>query len=99
MIRHTVAFTLKHAAGSAAERAFLVDAQVLATIPTVRHFECLRQVGQKTGHTFGFSMEFDTQQGYDAYNLHPVHVQFVDTRWKPEVAAFIELDYVAFEPV
>jgi hypothetical protein len=43
MIRHTVAFTLKHDAGSSAERDFLEAADVLADIPGVLRFEKLRQ--------------------------------------------------------
>ncbi|TAX71854.1 Dabb family protein [Rhizobium leguminosarum] len=93
MIRHTVAFRLKHEAGSAEEMSFLADALVLAKIPSVRNFEQLRQTSPKNDFTFGFSMEFDDQAGYDTYNLHPLHVAFVRDRWVPEVADFLEIDY------
>lgn len=93
MIRHTVVFTLKHAPGSAEERQFLVDAMVLAKIPTVRNFEQLRQVSRKNAYKFGFSMEFDDQAGYDTYDQHPDHVAFVRDRWKTEVTDFLEIDY------
>lgn len=98
MIRHTVAFKLRHPAGSQAETAFLSAAQILATIPTVRRFERLHQVSPKNNFTFGFSMEFASQQDYEAYNVHPEHVKFVETRWKPEVLDFLEIDYVPYEP-
>ena len=97
MIRHTVAFKLKHPAGSELERAFLTAAQVLSAIPTVRKFERLRHVGKKNAFAFGLSMEFASQQDYDAYNVHPDHIHFVEARWKPEVLDFIELDYVQYE--
>ena len=93
MIRHTVAFRLKHDAGSAEEMAFLADTLMFATIPSVRHFEQLRQTSPKNDFTFGLSMEFADQAGYDAYNIHPLHVAFVRDRWVPEVADFIEIDY------
>jgi hypothetical protein len=93
MIRHTVAFRLKHEAGSAEEASFLRDALVLENIPSVRNFEQLRQTSPKNDFTFGFSMEFDDQSGYDAYNVHPDHVAFVRDRWLPEVVAFLEIDY------
>ena len=32
---------------------------------------------------------------YTAYNQHPDHVAFVQGRWIPEVADFLEVDYVA----
>jgi hypothetical protein len=97
MIRHTVAFTLKHEAGSAEERAFLRDARALAEIPGVRGFEQLRQVGSKSSFAFGFSMEFDDQAAYSGYNEHPVHRAFVRDRWESEVVEFLELDYVAYD--
>jgi Stress responsive A/B Barrel Domain len=95
MIRHTVVFTLKHAAGSAAETDFLEAAEVLADIPGVKTFEKLRQVSRKNDFAFGFSMEFADQAAYSVYDNHPWHVAFVQDRWIPEVAHFMEIDYVA----
>ncbi|GAA2110179.1 Dabb family protein [Microlunatus panaciterrae] len=94
MIRHTVAFSLHHSAGSAEEADFLEAARALADIPGVQQFEQLRQVSPKSEFTFCFSMEFGTQQAYQHYNDHPVHTAFVRGRWEPEVAAFQELDFV-----
>jgi hypothetical protein len=93
MIRHTVVFSLNHAAGSAEEGAFLRDAHILAAIPGVEKFEQLRQVSPKNDYAFGFSMEFADQAAYSAYNDHPDHVAFVRDRWVPEVARFLEIDY------
>ena len=95
MIRHTVVFSLKHAAGSAEEGAFLREALVLADILGVEKFEQLRQVSPKNDYAFGFSMEFADQTAYTGYNEHPVHVAFVRDRWVPEVERFLEIDYVA----
>jgi hypothetical protein len=93
MIRHTVAFRLRHPSGSAEEAAFLSEALVLRDIPVVQNFEQLRQVSEKNEFAFGFSMEFADHQAYDVYNEHPVHVAFVAERWVPEVEAFQEADY------
>ena len=92
-IRHTVSFTLRHAAGSTEESAFLAAAQELATIDGVEAFELLRQVGAKSEFRFGISMEFADQSAYDGYNEHPAHVRFVSERWIPEVSDFLELDF------
>ena len=97
MIRHTVVFRLIHPDGSPAEAAFLADATVLASIPGVTNFERLRQVGPKNPFTFGFSMEFADQAHYAGYNEHPDHVAFVRDRWVPEVAEFLEIDYVPLD--
>jgi hypothetical protein len=95
MIRHTVVFRLKHAAGSTDEAKFLADSRrILAAIPGVENFEAMRQVSPKNDYAFGFSMEFADQAAYDGYNTHPDHVAFVSDRWVPEVAAFLEIDYV-----
>ncbi|KRA48316.1 Dabb family protein [Devosia sp. Root635] len=94
MIRHTVVFSLRHAAGSVEEGAFLRDARVLAKIPGVEKFEQLRQVSAKNDYAFGFSMEFVDEAAYGRYNDHPDHVAFVKDRWMPEVARFLEIDYV-----
>ena len=73
----------------------LASAMILKTIPGVQAFERLRQVSPKNDYAFGFSMEFADQAAYDAYNTHPDHVAFVRGRWIPEVAAFMEIDYIA----
>jgi Stress responsive A/B Barrel Domain len=96
MIRHTVVFKLKHARASAQEQSFLQAARELAAIPCVRNFECLRQVSPKNNFDFGLSMEFASQQDYDAYNIHPDHERFVQMRWIPEVQDFLEIDYAPF---
>jgi hypothetical protein len=94
MIRHTVVFALKHPQGSPEERKFLEDALALGRIPTVQNFERLRQVSAKNSYRFDFSLEFADQAAYTAYDVHPVHVAFVRDRWKVEVSAFMEIDYV-----
>jgi len=94
MITHLVAFRTRHPVGSAAEAAFLKAGRELAGLPMVHAFKCFRQIGRKCQFTWVFSMEFAGQAEYDAYNAHPVHVQFVETRWKPEVESFLEIDQV-----
>ena len=94
MIRHTVAFRLRHPKGSAAEADFLRAADVLAKIPGVQKFEKLQQVSAKNDFRFGFSMEFANQAAYHSYDAHAEHVRFVRERWVPEVEAFLEVDYM-----
>jgi hypothetical protein len=95
MIRHTVAFRLKHPRGSDEEASFLTAARSLSKIPSVQHFESMRQIGKKSNFSFGLSMEFADEAAYSSYDRHPVHMAFVDTRWISEVVDFLELDYVA----
>jgi heme-degrading monooxygenase HmoA len=98
MIRHTVVFRLRHAAGSAAEADFLSTARAqLKPIPGVERFEVLRQTGQQSPYRFSLSMEFANADAYAAYNEHPEHQGFVQARWIPEVDEFVELDFEAYD--
>jgi quinol monooxygenase YgiN len=97
MIRHTVAFTLVHAADSEQERDFLSGGpELLRAIPGVLDFAVSRQVSPKSRYRFQFAMSFADEQAYAAYNDHPDHQHFVATRWATEVAEFEELDFVAY---
>jgi hypothetical protein len=95
VIRHAAIFRLHHAAGSAEEASFLAALAGLKAIPGVERFEIAREVSPKNGFAFAVSMLFVDQAAYEAYNVHPLHVAFVDGRWIPEVAEFMEHDTVA----
>ena len=95
MIRHAALFRLKHAAGSVAEADFLAALAGLAAIPGVQDFEIARETSPKNAFAFAVSMRFSDQAAYDGYNAHPAHVAFVQGRWLPEVAEFMEHDTVA----
>ena len=96
-IEHTVNFRLAHPAGSAEEAEFLATArETLTQIPGVEQFTISRQVSEKSGLAWRFSMVFADQGVYDAYNVHPLHTGFVEGRWVPEVAEFQEYDFVAY---
>lgn len=94
MIRHSVVFKLHHEPGSTEEKAFFDAANVLTGIPGVENFQKLREVSAKNDYTYCFAMEFADQATYDAYNVHPDHVWFVENKWLPEVADFLEIDTV-----
>jgi hypothetical protein len=94
-IRHTVVFTLSHPEGSPDETNFLAAAARLSAIPGVQEFEILHEVSPKNDYRYGISMEFADGEAYEGYNGHPDHVAFVQRRWIPEVADFLEIDYIA----
>ncbi|MGC3994654.1 MAG: Dabb family protein [Propionicimonas sp.] len=97
-IQHTVVFRLRHGQGSGEETAFLATAHdTLTAIPGVEDFTISRQVSPKSDLDWQFSMVFADQAAYDAYNNHPSHVGFVESRWVPEVASFQEYDFVGLE--
>ncbi|MEK4063236.1 MULTISPECIES: Dabb family protein [Paenibacillus] len=93
-IIHSVIFSLTHEKGSSEEIQFLEEGKLkLSSIPCVNKFQVFRQVSQKNEYDFGFSMVFETQLDYEAYNVHPVHIDFVANRWDTEVKQFMEIDY------
>lgn len=95
MIRHAALFRLNHAPGSAAEADFLTALAGLTAIPGVQDFAISRETSPKNPFAFVVSMTFADQAAYDAYNDHPAHLAFVQGRWLPEVAEFMEHDSVA----
>jgi len=97
MIIHSVIFSLKHEKTSDEAQTFLRDGQnLLSSIPSVKNFQVFNQVSAKNNYQYGFSMEFDSQADYDAYNEHPIHTSFVEDRWKVEVTDFLEIDYESY---
>ena len=90
-----MSFALVHPAASKDEAAFLEAAERLAAIPGVEDFELLAEVSAKNDYRFGISMEFADRSVYERYNDHPDHVDFVQSRWVPEVADFLEVDYTS----
>jgi quinol monooxygenase YgiN len=94
MIRHAAIFRLKHAKGSAEEKSFLAALDALRAIPGVENFEIARETSPKNDFDYAVSMTFADQAAYDGYNNHPSHVAFVQGRWIPEVAVFMEHDTV-----
>jgi hypothetical protein len=92
MIRHAALFRLNHPAGSPEESSFLTALAGLEKIPGVQDFLISRETSPKNPYAFAVSMVFADQPAYDGYNQHPDHVSFVQTRWIPEVAEFMEHD-------
>ena len=96
-IQHMVIFCLKQPAGSAEADQFLTDGQrLLTSIPVVKNFRAFIQVSSKNDYDYGFSMEFADQADYGTYNAHPVHTDFVEGRWVPEVSRFLEIDFKGY---
>ncbi len=98
-VKHMVIFDLRHEKGSEEARRFMEDGRrILSAIPVVQSFQAYDQVSPKNDFTYGFSMIFRDSAAYEAYNLHPDHVDFVQNRWVPEVARHLEIDFENFNP-
>ncbi|AOZ92537.1 Dabb family protein [Paenibacillus crassostreae] len=96
-IKHMVIFNLHSGKDTPEAEAFLKDsATELAAIPGVQQFEIFHQVSIKNEYDYGFSMIFANQIAYDTYNNHPVHQNYVATRWLKEVSQFQEIDFINY---
>ncbi|WP_438347949.1 Dabb family protein [Paenibacillus sp. FA6] len=96
-IKHMVTFSLHGGKDTPAAEAFLKEStKELSTIPGVQQFEVLRQVSSKNEYDYAFSMIFENQKAYDTYNDHPVHQNYVATRWLKEVSHFQEIDLISY---
>jgi len=96
-IRHSVAFTLRHAEGSPEEASFLAALTALREIDGIEAYEVVREVSAKNSFRFGASMEFADRAAYDAYNGDPRHTAFVQDRWLREVTDFLEVDFAPLD--
>ncbi|HLO43292.1 MAG TPA: Dabb family protein [Leadbetterella sp.] len=97
MIRHSVILKLKSTLTVEQKTSFFAAVDALRNIPNVRQFEVLNQVSSKNKFEYGISMEFDTNEQFDAYTIHPDHVAFVSDFWIPNVEDFLEIDYTLYE--
>lgn len=94
-ITHMVTFSLHVEKDSPEALTFLKEsATELAAIPGVQQFEVFHQVSLKNEYDYGFSMIFANQEAYDSYNNHPVHQNYVATRWLKDVSHFQEIDLI-----
>lgn len=94
MIQHTVTFKLHATSGSPEEAAFIKELRALSAIPGVIDFKVHQQIGKKNEFDFGATMFFANDADYQQYNNHPDHVAFVNGTWLPQVADFLEIDYI-----
>jgi len=88
-----VIFNLESGVESEKTRVFLADGErILTAIPEVKNFSVTRQVSPKNDYDFCFSMDFDSEEEFKNYCVHPEHDKFVSERWLKEVTRFLEID-------
>jgi hypothetical protein len=84
MFVHAVYFWLKQGTGGAARQQLIDDCtRLLGKVPSVRHL----WVGKPAmtprpvvdnSYDVGLCVVFDDTAGHDAYQVHPLHLEFVD---------------------
>ena len=87
---HIILFNFKQ---GIAEENFIAAAKNLTIIPAVQKLEYFKQLNTTNKFEYGMSIEFATQQLYEQYMAHPVHVAFVQQHWIPEVEDSMMIDF------
>lgn len=92
-IKHMVIFNLKDNKQANADYFLDNSRKILSNIPGVKDFEVSKQVSVKNNFQYGFSMFFENQDMYKAYNEHTDHTDYVKSIWLKDVEEFMEIDF------
>jgi hypothetical protein len=91
-IRHAGIFNFKATVSESQKHAFFVALKALEEINGVEKLDVSRQTSSKNKFKYGFSMEFASNEIYQAYSNHPQHDAFVQDYFIPLVEDFMEID-------
>ena len=91
-IRHAGIFNFKPTVSESQKHEFFVALKALEEINGVEKMEVSRQTSTKNKSKYGFSMEFASNDIYQAYSIHPQHDAFVKDFFIPLVEDFMEID-------
>ena len=91
-IRHAGIFNFKPTVSESQKHEFFVALKALEDINGVEKMEVSRQTSTKNKFKYGFSMEFASNEIYQAYSIHPQHDAFVKDFFIPLVDDFMEID-------
>jgi hypothetical protein len=91
-IRHAGIFNFKPTVSESQKHEFFVALKALEDINGVEKMEVSRQTSPKNKFKYGFSMEFASNEIYQAYSIHPQHDAFVKDFFIPLVEDFMEID-------
>jgi hypothetical protein len=91
-IRHAGIFNFKPTVSESQKHEFFVALKALEDINGVEKMEVSRQTSTKNKFNYGFSMEFASNESYQAYSIHPQHDAFVKDFFIPLVEDFMEID-------
>ena len=91
-IRHAGIFNFKPTVSESQKHEFFVALKALEDINGVEKMEVSRQTSTKNKFKYGFSMEFASNEIYQAYSIHSQHDAFVKEFFIPLVEDFMEID-------
>ena len=98
MFSHVVIFWTKPERPSAADELIAGAEKYLRPIPGVRSFHMGRMVKSERpvvdqSYQVALNLIFDTKQQQDDYQVHPLHLDFVEKVFKPNCARAVVYDF------
>jgi hypothetical protein len=98
MFSHVVIFWTRPEVADAADQLVAGGEQYLRPIPGVRSFHMGRMVGSHRPvvdqtYQVALNLVFDTKEEQDAYQVHPLHIEFVEKVFKPCCARAVVYDF------
>jgi hypothetical protein len=98
MFSHIVIFWTKPENPKAADELVAGMHQYLKRIPGVLHFHVGRMVGSERpvvdqSYQVALNITFPDKPAQDAYQVHPLHLEFVEKAFKPNCAKVLVYDF------
>ena len=98
MFSHVVIFWTDPKNSQAADALLAGGEKYLRPIPGVRSFHIGRMAGSHRpvvdqSYQVALNLIFDTKEAQDEYQVHPLHVEFVEKVFKPNCARAVVYDF------
>lgn len=98
MFSHIVIFWTKPEVSSATEALLEGAEKYLRPIPGVKSFHIGKMVGSERpvvdqSYQVALNLIFDSKQAQDDYQVHPLHIEFVEKVFKPVCARAVIYDF------
>ena len=98
MFSHIVIFWTKADKPNAADALIAGANQYLKPIPGMRSFHVGRMVPShrpvvEQSYQVALNIQFDTKKAQDDYQVHPLHMEFVEKAFKPNCAKCVVYDF------
>jgi hypothetical protein len=98
MFSHVVIFWTDPNNPKAVDELLAGAEKYLKPIPGVRHFHIGRMMGSHRpvvdqSYQVALNLVFDTKQQQDEYQVHPLHIEFVEKAFKPNCVKVVVYDF------
>ena len=91
-IRHVLIFNLKRNTSEANQQRFFEGMAALSSIPGISNFDVSKQINANTKYKYVLTMDFDSNESYQAYIKHAKNQEFVKSFWLKMVDDYLVID-------